>query len=423
MTSARSDIRSSLGARALLEVLGHAGDASLSERIAALPPAQLDEFLRLAFEHDVAPLVHRSLQSSGALDALPATECARLESDRRGTALENLRKYGEFNRIAQALGRNGIPVIALKGLHLAELVYADISLRSMSDLDLLVPAERLGEAYKVLQALEYGTVESMRGAVQDILATSKCELGLAHRRSNLWLELHWTLSEPPERYAGLLEDAWRTAVRVKLGDADASVLSPELLLVHVCVHLAYSHVFVSTVRALCDVAEIVRVHPGLDWAAVSGIARKHGFARGVAATLRLAADNLAVQVPEAVRETLGVDTLDPVLLADAAEHLLSSIDIPHELRTGPNVVAVAGGDRLAERLALLWNRVFVTPAELTLLYGVPEGSPWLGFYYVVRLRDLARKYGAGLRLLKGADPDLAAAAARHARLARWVSGN
>jgi len=54
---------------------------------------------------------------------------APLREARQATALANLEKYGQFRLIATALGEANVPVMALKGLHAAELVYRDVSLR------------------------------------------------------------------------------------------------------------------------------------------------------------------------------------------------------------------------------------------------------------------------------------------------------
>jgi hypothetical protein len=59
---------------------------------------------------------------------------------------------------------------------------------------------------------------------------------------------------------------------------------------------------------------------------------------------------------------------------------------------------------------------------LSLLYGVPERSPRLGLYYAVRLRDLLRKYAMSAWKLNVSDAKLAATAARHARLSKWIAG-
>lgn len=413
--------RLSPGAHALLGFLQLTAGTAAAARVGNLPPQSWDEMLGIALRHGVAPLLHRALQSGGGLAGIPDHVRARLEEDRRAMALDNLRKYGQFRRIARALRERGIPVVALKGLHLAELVYRDISLRPMSDLDILVPRPQVEQVVAILRGLDYGFVEDLSGAAIAMLDI-KCNIGFAHRDVDVWIEVHWSLAEPPERYTAVLEDIWRSAVPARLGDADAMVMSPEFLLLHVCAHLACNHVFLFSLRALCDIAEILRAHPAIDWAVVVDHGRRHGWGRGVGAALRLADDHLGAAVPADVLDTLGADALDAGMLAEAMEHLLTCIDVPDELRTAPNLIAFAGKRGPAEKLAALWARIFLPRAELALIYGVPERSARLALYYAVRLTDLLRKYTVSAWALNVSDPQLAAAAARHARLARWING-
>ena len=109
-------------------------------------------------------------------------------------------------------------------------------------------------------------------------------------------------------------------------------MSPEFLLLHVCAHLACNHAFSFSLRALCDIAEIVRVHPALDWAAVVEHGSRHYWKRGVGAALRLARDQLGVPVPAPALAALGGDTLDPALLAEALAQVLSATSLPRGAR-------------------------------------------------------------------------------------------
>lgn len=410
--------RLSDGAHALLGLLRPAGESGESTR--PLRPHEWDAALGIALRHGVAPLLHRALQDQGTLADAPAPVRLSLEQERRATALDNLGNFGQFRRVARALQDRNIPVIALKGLHLAELVYRDISLRPMSDLDILVPRSSLQEAVATLHGLDYGfehDVSTAAGAMLD----AKCNVGLAHRDTDTWLEVHWSLAEPPQRYAAVIEDIWRNAVPARLGDADARVLSPEFLLLHVCTHLACSHVFVFRLRALCDIAEILQAHPAIDWSLVVDHCRRHGWTRGVAAALRLAGDHLGAAVPADALAALGADALAPEMLAEAMQHLITFIDFPGELAyVVANVNLLAGKRGLAEKLAAMRDRIFVSRAELALSYGVPERSARLPLYYVLRLRDLLRRYAASAWALSVSDPRLAAASARHARLASWI---
>ena len=140
-------------ASVLLGLLRPVGTLEPVACVRDLPPQIWDEVLDIALPHGVAPLLHRALQLGNALDAVPEQSRVRLEEERRATAFANLRNLGEFRRVAQALREQDIPVIALKGLHLAELVYRDIGLRPMVDMDLLVPRSQRKDALNVLRKL------------------------------------------------------------------------------------------------------------------------------------------------------------------------------------------------------------------------------------------------------------------------------
>jgi len=407
-------------ARDLLHLLRGSQDPGAAA--AARAPAQRDwnEISALAVRHGVGPLLHRALQSGAAPTGVPGPVRARIAEERRATAFRNLRNIGEFERIACALRARGIPVIPLKGLHLADLVYGDISLRPMSDLDILVPRAEVGPAATVLQSLQYGFVEDLSAASAKMPDTTKCNLGLANPGAGTWLELHWSLLEPAGRYAPLVDEVWRAAAPARFGNAETLVMSPELLLLHVCAHLACGHVFLFSLHGLCDIAEIARAYPSLDWRFVADHGARHGLRRGIGAALRLARDHLGAAIPDQALASLGADTLDPDMLADAMKHLLGSADMPHGLQIAPNLLALAGAGTTMEKLAVVWKRIFVPRVELALLYGVPPHSARIWFYYAVRLSDLLRTHAAGAWALKVSDPALAVAAARHARLANWI---
>jgi hypothetical protein len=411
-------------AHALLALLRHRGETGAADDVPPLGPQAWVEILDLAHKHGVTPLLHRALQARGSTMDVPDSSRVRLEEDRRATALDNLRNYGEFRRIARALHDRNIPVMPLKGLHLAELVYGDIGLRPMSDLDILVPVSQLRQVLTTVHELGYGfdvNLSETANAVVD----AKCDIELTHRQMGGLLEVHWSLGEPPARYVGLLEEIWRRAGPARVGDADALVMAPEFLLLHVCAHISCHHVFAFSLRALCDIAEIVRAYPSIDWAEVVAHSQRCGWGRGVAAALRLASDHLGVAVPAGVRAALSVDAIEPEMLADAMEHLLTHVDVSKggfEWHHAVNLTTLAGKRGTAEKLATVWQRIFVPRAELAIGYGVPQQSARLSLYYAVRLKDLLRRYAASAWALTVSDPRLAAAAARHARLAKWIAG-
>lgn len=406
------DAKNGDAGRALLRLLSAGGENARAIR-------NWEAIVALAQRHGVAPLLHRRLQAEGTLALIAPAIADELAKARRETALGNLRLYGEFRNISKTLRDAGIPVLALKGLHLADLVYRDIGLRPMSDLDLLVPRAHLRAALAALGAQGYRYNEMLAASEQAMSGLN--EITVMSPVSGISIDLHWGLNEIRGTGANSLQEIWRSARPARLGDSDALVMPAELLLVHVCAHSACANFFVGDARLLCDVAEIVHRYPALDWDKVVEHGSRHGWTRGVAAALRLARDHLGVAVPAPALAALGGDALDSELLADAIAQLLAAIELPEGLVTAPNLLALSGSASLREKAGLLWRRLFPPRAELSLLYGVAHDSPRLPFYYAVRMRDLARRYAAGAGALIARDPALAAVAARHARLQRWIT--
>ena len=64
----------------------------------------------------------------------------------------------------------------------------------MSDLDILVPRLEVERAIAALHSIEYGYEEDVSGAASGMLG-EKCNIGLAHRRLGLWLEIHLQAAE------------------------------------------------------------------------------------------------------------------------------------------------------------------------------------------------------------------------------------
>ncbi|MGE0876530.1 MAG: nucleotidyltransferase family protein [Burkholderiales bacterium] len=382
-------------------------------------PADWGAIAALACEHGVAPLLHRGLERAGGLARLPEAARAALAAARRDTAARNLLHYAEFRRIADAMAARALPLMALKGLHLAELVYGDISLRPMADVDFLVPEARVDEAAGVLRALGYGEGDAPVASAQVLEST--CALGFTREANGVYVELHWKLSEPADGFAAPMREIWQAAQPCTLGGAPSLAMSPEFLLLHVGAHLACKHLFILPLRALADIDAILGAHPGLDWDAFARHAASHGWGRGVALALRLAREQLDAPVPDRALAAVGAHALAPGLVAEALAQMLDAPRLPAEVATSPNFLGLAGRGAAA-RIGMVLRRVFVPRAELAQLYGVSARSPRLLPFYAVRLRDLVRRYGASARELDRPGSALRDAAARRARLSAWIGG-
>jgi hypothetical protein len=139
----------------------------------------------------------------------------------------------------------------LKGAALLGSAYADLGLRPMSDLDLLVPIERVGPASRTLEALgwaaESPVTPSMTHMVHALQYTQP---------SRVPVDLHWHVFEECCR-PGDDDDLWAASVPVAIQGVPTRILAAEDQLVQACVH-GEKWVSVPGVRWVADAVVVIR---------------------------------------------------------------------------------------------------------------------------------------------------------------------
>jgi hypothetical protein len=292
----------------------------LETRLASITSGPFDwpRLIQLARLHRVTPLLYRQLMEAGhALVPAPVRqvlEDADLASARRSRYLA-----GELVRILSVLRTNAIEAMPFKGPALAAAVYGDVSLREFVDLDILVKekdavrARRLllGEGLRMLYPLSEAQQEACLPVLHD------CPLVSADRK--LWVELHWKLSQWYFAVDFDSDGLWARAGRVQVVGADMPCPAPEDLLLLLCAH-GTKHCW-ERLSWLCDVAELLRAYPNLDWDKVLGSARNLGGLRMTLTSLCLVRDLLRAAVPGEVRAALRRDPVAGRLAAGVGQRL------------------------------------------------------------------------------------------------------
>jgi hypothetical protein len=103
--------------------------------------------------HHLSPLLYTHLRAAGV--SIPATIKQELRSRSMHHLVANRVRARVLCDILSAYEVARIPVLVLKGAALSHIIYPDISLRPMSDLDLLVPASEAHRAQQVLADLGF----------------------------------------------------------------------------------------------------------------------------------------------------------------------------------------------------------------------------------------------------------------------------
>jgi len=365
----------------------------------------------MAAYHGLAPLLFKRLKKSDAQDCVPADAWERLRVAYFASAGRSGCLHRELGPVLRCLCSSGIPVVALKGTYLAEAVYGDVALRPMCDVDLMVPRAELPRTQTVL--LDLG------GAYQQAEHFDTFDwAGHHHVRPvvvrGLPFEIHWTLVPPTGSVRIDVAGLWDRARPVTIAGVEVLALSPEDLLLHLC--LSLSHQGFAGLKRLCDTAEtIYRFGDEIDWAQVVHLAREWGASRYLGLTLHLARSMLGAVVPDDVLEQLVPGGLDQRKLETARESVIAQTDC---LRSG-SLIDRWGAMSLGGKAKLSWGRVFLSHEEMAVRYPASRKAKHLWPYYVLRLRDVARTLMAHV-LRRGLPTARSGTEGRNAALANWL---
>ena len=253
-------------------------------------------------------------------ESLPPMLAARLRLAGRRTAGRNQTLLAALADLLAACCAGGFPVIVLKGAYLAPQVYRDLSLRGMSDVDMLLRPGDLQRFQAVLDQHgyegKYTHPDSGPGVVKhewtyrhgaDTASVTNPYLSTSE---SFQVEPHTSLSE---RWFGLQldfrEDVWDRAAPWELGGQPALALDPVDTLLHVAVHVVF-HLIMGkpALVQLYDIRQLLEANPDLPFAALRERARGQHASAHVLAALRLAQQAYAAPVPSHWLDALASDS-------------------------------------------------------------------------------------------------------------------
>jgi hypothetical protein len=340
-----------------------------------------------AIRHELAELTYRLLADGPLSGTISAQVRERLGSRYRASAFRNAVILRRTSEMATALSRAGIPLILLKGVYLARFVYPEPALRSMADVDLLVPRDRLADAERAL--LDFGFGPTPRPDVTQFCAWSH-HLAKLYKEGAPVVELHWNIERPTSPFRIDLAGLWARAREETLEGIVIRVLSPEDQLLHLTLHAAHHHEFNrSALKALVDIAAVVAKHSAeLDWAALAERANDWLVSGYVYTTLRLVGEILGTPIPGEVFRSLRHEPGDEAVVAVARRYILMS---PVELPKAYLELAKTPG--LMERWEQAMPSVFLPRESMERLYGSHSSAIGRYLAYLRRIADLLVRRG------------------------------
>lgn len=263
----------------------------------------------LGHRHEVLPLLWRTMSAPETIGMVDAGLMSRLQRRYYATLIRNESRLAELVRILDALRAAGVEAMPVKGPSLAVMAYGHPALRTFDDLDVLVRGSDVKASRPVLRGLGYATNEVPRFAeahhsFHDLQWFGELDGG------TLCVELHWALWSPTF-FDGDIAEIWARSRPGLLRDRLTPMLAVEDALLHLAIHRTSSPL---RLRFVCDIAELVRRNPELDWEALIDRATAYRARTALVAALDLAARLLDAPVPGMVLDRLRVGGLKRLAL-------------------------------------------------------------------------------------------------------------
>ncbi|MFM2304381.1 MAG: hypothetical protein RLZZ135_1791 [Cyanobacteriota bacterium] len=363
--------------------------AATAETIETLCNEDLDWpwLLSLADQHDVTCLLYQSLQGiySEAVP-IPTSAIDLLRQDFQTHTFNNLFFTQELLKLIQLFEQHHIPVLPYKGPTLALTLYGDLSLRLFCDLDLSIQSQDLIRVKPLLAAAGYDTI-TVDNDREEINLWSDNSRDFVRQDGKVVLDLHWRITPRFFPIELTVAELFEHCQPLSLLGTTVSTLAPEDLLLVLCVHGAKE--CWGKLKWICDVAELIRTYPNLDWHQVLLRANELHCHRMLLLGLGLAQQLLGARLPTTVLVAIQTDRTLPALMQQVCSYLFGaqpdqSLQIPSLL------FRLCVRDRAIDWLHFGW--LLVPNVRDRHLVDLPQPLTFL--YYLLRpLRILGKKWG------------------------------
>ncbi|OGO29098.1 MAG: hypothetical protein A2Z16_08205 [Chloroflexi bacterium RBG_16_54_18] len=401
----------------LLECLGWGEDEVKSSSLVGVTEHQWQAVLLLALKQGVGPLLYQRLNQPLPGLAVPEPVSTRLRNIFLTSLADTTRLYKQIELVLTSLHAEGIRVIPLKGIYLAEKVYRNIGERPMLDVDLLLERSQMRRSVELMADLGYNPGYPFQ--VEEECLVMHHLPGL-YKSGTQHLELHWNLAPLTTPFTVPIQQIWEFARPGKIAGTNVLEMSPEDSLLHLCLHAAYLDTFSSGLRPICDIAWTFQIfREELDWDLLMSHAQSWKAERSLILGLKVAQKMLGIDIPQYLLHFLKTDWDDLGMEEWAIQQILQPAGI------GSKLAQVWMPQTWQRRPRLLFEKLFPPIWEMKQSYPeLTRGIFWLLAYLkhliIVVIRNWQAVWGLFLK-----DSALLAAAEQRSRinrLMRWQEG-
>jgi hypothetical protein len=226
--------------------------------------------------------------------SVPQSIQFKLDQFYRSQVQRSLSFAGELLRLLDEFQKNSIQVAGFKGVVLAEMIYGDMSLRELSDLDIIVHQADVPRAEDVLTAQGYRADFPGRDFRSAFLGYQG-QYALRNKRTGTSVDLHWSLSAKGEAFPFRSEEIWARLEEVMLCNRTIPTLARDDLALYLAAHGTKEGW--RYLKWVCDFAEFLRKYRNINWEAMLDRAERSHSSRPLQLALVLASRLLGAPAP------------------------------------------------------------------------------------------------------------------------------
>ncbi|OQB78944.1 MAG: hypothetical protein BWX87_02453 [Bacteroidetes bacterium ADurb.Bin123] len=270
-------------------------DHSKDQRAAEILSAGVDwNYVREnAIQHGIIPLLYKRLKNEMS-DLVPSKELEELRTLFISNAVRNLRMTQQLIKVLDLLADAGVEAIPFKGPALAVQAYGDLSMRSFCDLDILIHEKDFNRMYLSLEKAGYPPDYPVNLRTEAKFITyQKKNLPISYQGTHL--EIHWRITERFLSVPFNMDRFWNNACSVSLNNRNICTLSPEDMVIVLCVH-GTKHLW-NNIKWLADLVQLISNNPDLQWQEIHVQAEELGVRRILSLGLYLVHEHGGINYP------------------------------------------------------------------------------------------------------------------------------
>lgn len=341
-----------------------------------------DYILEKASSQGVSPLLHYNLKDR---EVVPDKTRERLREIYYSNSARNILLLSELGKVLETFNKAKIPVIVLKGAALLETVYSNIALRPIADLDLLVHKKDLSKIKDRLNKLGY---QNSKGYPEDFV------------KEGVMIDLHWDLmnisrvGSRGKAYEVELNNFWKNSGTMKISGIQTQVLSPEHLLIDLCLHLTLHH-GLSRLMWFTDISEVLRFYEQkIDWDKFTNETKRYKVERAIYYTLFYAKEILSAPVPNVVLKRIRTEKMGFL-----EERFLSLILHKKQVENVRFFFTLTMMRSFSDKIKFLREIVLPSPKVLSAIYSISPSRRTFPYYLLHFRRILFTTVGAARKAL------------------------